>query len=203
MTRVANTETKRLIQERLFQTIAASLVRQLAAKGCHWCEIVDLANEFLEEILKLQDGDRGGQNDEPSAQALSAESKFVPMSSEAQVLSTQGRADLDERIYVRWPTDADKQTLARWRTDRAVSADLSINTLESLLGSDWIADHEGGREAFLCLCRNSDQQVIGLVGLTNIDRQIRQAELVKMIGDPSERGKGYAKGHTHRRYVWI
>lgn len=193
---IADRDMRRLIQKRLFQTIAGSLVRQFTQNGIRWSEIVDFVNELLEEILRLQSGAGEEQAGEPWAAPSSDVQRFVLRSQEAQELSSNRQVALNEQVYVRWLADTDKATLSQWQTDPTISESLAIDTIRYILSASNSSNHRGNEDAHLGIYRKTDRRLIGFVGLINVDGATHQAELVKMIGDRSERAKGYARMAT-------
>ena len=193
MIKASDSEAKQLIQKRLLQTIAASLVDQLGRSGFHWSEIVELANELLEHIIELQVSSMSSSSSIPVRG--SDPSVFAPEWARARSLHVAGHVSLDSSAYVRWLKQADLASLVRWQADEVISRTLATKSLEYIVARQ---QQNGRREMRTCLtiCRKADERPIGLVGLINLDEEPRQAELTKMIGDVAERGRGYARMAT-------
>ena len=193
MIKASDSEAKQLIQKRLLQTIAASLVDQLGRSGFHWSEIVELANELLEHIIELQVSSMSSSSSIPVRG--SDPSVFAPEWARARSLHVAGHVSLDSSAYVRWLKQADLASLVRWQADEVISRTLATKSLEYIVAQQ---QQNGRREMRTCLtiCRKADERPIGLVGLINLDEEPRQAELTKMIGDVAERGRGYARMAT-------
>jgi RimJ/RimL family protein N-acetyltransferase len=162
--------------------------------GIHWSEAVDFVNELLEEILRHQDAEPLAE--ETPASGASDGRGFRPKSQAAEALASDRSVELNEHAYCRWLRPGDRCTLILWRRDPAVSRTLAINTLERIVAVDSRSQTDGAADVCLGVCKKWDDSLIGFVGLIDVDTKTRQAELVKMIGDPLERGKGYARMAT-------
>ncbi len=194
---ISQTEDQRdLIRRSLFRTIARSLIRQLCKNGYRGAELVAFANETLGAIADL-----GWDHQSPAGRDTvpgpASRRTIKPRGSAVQTLSSpRDRASIDSRLCLRRLRSEDLPTLREWLGDEAISASLASFTLRRILAMMAGALEAGEREHLFVLSRADEDKAVGLVGLTRIDRETAQAELVKMIGDPTERGKGYAKKAT-------
>lgn len=88
----------------------------------------------------------------------------------------------------------DLPQLNAWRNDPALMATLGANFMfiPQQVDDAWYDSYLASRDKALRLSiLTPDQRYIGNVNLTSIHPINRSAELSIMIGDPSERGKGY------------
>jgi len=177
-----------MVQRSLFRTISRNLVRQLCENGFDLVEAVDFINEMLGEVISL-----GLQDCSEAAKAKTSPKERISMSSgNAEALSTNGKVDIDDRAYIRPLEKSDCAALRTWQADPAIAASLAKQKLQRLLASEENWDSERQFTDLFVMCRKADDEVVGMLGFTDIDRQSKQAEFSKMIGDPSARGKGYA-----------
>lgn len=190
------TEThKQMVQKSLFRTISRNLIRQLCENGFDLVEAVDFINEILGEVISLglknySQGDAGTTSPKPKPAGPSSGS------GDAEALESEGRVDINDRAYIRPLEKSDCGVLRTWLVDPAIASSLAKQKLERLLmwEDDW--DLERKSTALFVMCRKGDDAVIGMLGFTGIDGETKQAEFSKMIGDPSERGKGHARVAT-------
>ena len=188
---------KQMVRKSLFRTISRSLIRQLCENGFDLAEAVDLINEMLGEVVSL------GLKNYPQADAPKPSQSEVPpvagqyaFAGDLEALKGDGKVDIGEGVYVRPLRKSDCSTLRTWQADPAIAASLASQKLERLLASEYDWDSEPQFTDLFVICRKGDDQVVGLLGFTEIDRETKQAEFSKMIGEPSERGKGRARGAT-------
>lgn len=91
----------------------------------------------------------------------------------------------------------DKKFLQKWFEDENNRLFLLSTTSKSNLYIDTILNNERNLFATITLLNKTP---IGLLALINIDRKNSKGEMRKMIGEVSERGKGYAKEATK---IWL
>lgn len=186
---------KQMVQKSLFRTISRNLIRQLFESGFALVEAVDFLNEILGEVISL-----GAKNYSQTAEVITNQNKLIAgrscASGDAMVLKTTDKLDLNDRAYLRPLKESDCNTLRTWQTDPAIAASLAKQKLQQLLASTHHWDSERQHTDLFVICRKLDNSVIGMLGFTEIDRQTKQAEFSKMIGEPSERGKGHARRAT-------
>ncbi len=181
-----------MVQKSLFRTISRNLVRQLCKNGFDLVEAVDFINEMLGEVISL-----GLQDYSQAAKAKTSPKEGMSMSSgNVEALSTNGKVDIDDRAYIRPLEKSDCATLRTWQGDPAIAASLAMQKLQQLLASEENWDSQRQFTDLFVICRKADDEVVGMLGFTDIDRQTKQAEFSKMIGEPSARGKGYARVAT-------
>lgn len=187
------TDDKRiLIQKTLFRTVSRSLIRQLYEQGCSFRDLVDFANEILEEITLAGTIDKSMAPDNPR-DPQGAGTEAVPVERAlAEQLHNQDRVNLTAEVYMRRIAESDIAAINRWSADEAVSASLAARSLNRIVSDPARALSTDGAALFV-ICREADDEVVGLIGFPHIEAETRQAEYVKMIGEPAERGKGYAR----------
>ena len=91
----------------------------------------------------------------------------------------------------------DKEILRKWFEEENNKLFLLSTSAKSNLEIDSIGNDERNIFAIITLL---DKTPIGLLALINIDRKNSKGEMRKMIGEVSERGKGYAKEATK---LWL
>ena len=91
----------------------------------------------------------------------------------------------------------DKEILRKWFEEENNKLFLLSTSSKSNLEIDTIENNERNIFATITLL---DKTPIGLLALINIDRKNSKGEMRKMIGEVSERGKGYAKEATK---LWL
>lgn len=181
-----------LIQKTLFQTVSRNLVRQLHAQGCSFKDLVDFANEILEEIVSIGTSNRAVAGERPEQVHGLRQPEDGPELGSVDALQTQGRVNLTEDMYVRRLTHTDIAAISAWQEEEAVAASLAGRALGRIVRNPGeIIDQKSA--ALFVMCRAADDQVIGLFGFPHIESETRQAQCIKMIGEPSERGKHYAR----------
>jgi len=186
---------KRMVQKSLYRTISRNLIRQLCEDGFELVEAVDFINEMLGEVIELGLSNCSAPA-KPTAERKEKVEGRSSTSGDAEILASEGKVDIDDRAYLRPLEESDCATLRTWQADGAIAASLAQQQLRRLLasGHDWDSQREF-RDLFV-MCRTGDDEVVGMLGFTDVDRQSKQAEFSKMIGDPSERGKGHARVAT-------
>ncbi len=187
------TDDKRiLIQKTLFRTVSRNLVRQLHEQGCSFRDLVDFANEILEEITLVGTIGKSMSPDNLSSEQDAGKKNITHDQTIAEKLHTEGQVNLTTEAYLRRIAESDIAAISQWRTDEAVSASLAARTLEKIVSDPAHAVSEESAALFV-ICRETDDQVVGLIGFPHIEIETQQAEYIKMIGEPAERGKGYAR----------
>ncbi|MBN2271735.1 MAG: GNAT family N-acetyltransferase [Sedimentisphaerales bacterium] len=196
MSQESNTH-KQMVRKSLFRTISRSLIRQLCENGFDLVEAVDLINEMLGEVVSL------GLKNSPQADAAKPSQGEVtptagqyPDAGDLEVLKGDGKVDIDDGAYIRALRKSDCGTLRTWQADPEIVASLASRRLQHVLASEDDWDSQRQFTDLFVICRKGDDQVVGMLGFTEVDRETKQAEFSKMIGEPSERGKGRARGAT-------
>jgi len=188
MTKEADRYQKHQVQRSMFRTVARNLIQQLQDGGCSRDELVGFANEILQTII-----DRGFQAD--TAREDSQPNGLVHRVEGLAKLSVDGITTLTEEISLKPIASSDLPALRQWLGDEAVSQSMAEQTLAEIIEAVSDADQRPDQSVFV-LHGDGDEKPVGLVGLIHIEKQASQGELVKMIGDPNQRGKGLAKRAT-------
>src|SRR6478609_6878015 len=103
-------------------------------------------------------------------------------------------------IYLREINKTDISTLNKWRNDKEI-----IDTLGSVFryineetDLNWFENYMRTRtnNVRLAICTQGNDALVGVVNLTNIDWQNRNAEFSIMIGEKTSQGKGYGTEAT-------
>ena len=102
-----------------------------------------------------------------------------------------------ERVTIRSFKNKDKKFLRKWLQDESGRQFLLSRTTAQTIKIDNFASD---KSCIIGIITNEHDKSIGAVAFCDINEQQRRAELRKMIGEPSERGKGYAKEATR---LWI
>ena len=187
------TDNKRiLIQKTLFRTVSRNLVRQLHEQGCSFSDLVGFANEILEEIAVVGTIGKSMSPDTPSNEPSAGKNDVTTDQMLAGELHRAGRVNLTSQAYLRRLAESDIEAMSQWKADKAVSASLAACALEKIVSDPAHAVSED-KAALFVICRTTDDKVVGLVGFPHIELQTQQAEYIKMIGEPSERGRGFAR----------
>ncbi len=102
-----------------------------------------------------------------------------------------------ERVTIRAFKAKDKKVLQEWLRDEAGRQFLlSRTTAQTVKIEDFVRD----KACIIGMITIDDDNPIGAVAYCDINEQQHRAELRKMIGEPAERAKGYAKEATR---LWI
>ena len=92
----------------------------------------------------------------------------------------------------------DETVTLRWRRQHHVWAGLigPRRAVSAPTERDWllraIEDHASGRVFRFGICRQEDDELIGLIRFGSIDLLHRSCDTGRIIGDPASQGKGYA-----------
>ncbi|NOZ78902.1 MAG: GNAT family N-acetyltransferase [Acidobacteria bacterium] len=192
---------RRQVQRSMFRTVARNLIQQLQDSGCPPDELVGFANEILQTIIDRgfdSPGEDSPAEDRPAKDSLAEPDQgngLVSRVAGLAPLSGRGTTPLAEGTYLAPLSRDDVPTLKRWLDDQAVSQSLAEHTLPAIIEAADAGAPRPDQAAFV-LHRDRDGKPVGLVALIHIDNRARQAELVKMIGEPDQRGKGLAKKGT-------
>jgi RimJ/RimL family protein N-acetyltransferase len=175
----------------LYRLLATNIIRQLRDAGYRGHELLGFASEVMEAITE-----NGWE--ETAAETRPESRKQTDVSATRRLSQRRpGRPVLSTvRTLLRPPAPADRLFLEPWREDPLIR-----ESLIAPLVLDHVLEHldesQVARDRLdLVVCDRSSRKPIGLVSLYNIDEVTGQAELGKMIGDPSFRGRGAAQEAT-------
>jgi len=181
------TEYERTQKQRsLFRVLAKNLVRELREGGHHGHELLDFASEVLQAIT-----DNGWDHPVDPGRMGPNGATAAPLPFRLITDDTGGHVIAGDRVVLRAAAEADGPALRRWGDDPLIQTSLIPIVLQYVLEHLGKARREKDRVEFI-VCDRSSGQAIGLVSLHDIDPNVGQAELGKMIGEPAFRGKGAA-----------
>jgi len=188
--------TRQLIQKALFKTISQNLIHQFCENGISPLETIEFVNEILGElIIRISRDDLVSVN-KVSEYTTTQENKDRSYVHTLKLLKVGQEINLNEYVFLRPLRIDDLAILKKWLGDPAIFASLAKHTLQSILTNIPLEFTNSDQPTLFVMCRVKDKRVIGLFGFTNIDLKINQGEFTKMIGEPSERKKGYARQAT-------
>ncbi len=187
MLKAKDNHLKKLVQENLFRTIAASLISQFRKSGFDDGALVGFCSEVLDAIT-----------DESTKTRRTSDGRLEPYENRSAGECLDVPVAIAPEIHIRPFAQNDHGELKKWMLEERIRNSLAIYSLQLILNRPTKAFAKS-KCALFCIARLPRNRPIGLVGLLNIDQSSKQGELVKMIGDPRERGKGYASSAT--RYV--
>ncbi len=161
--------------------LAKSIFSETIEMGFNSNDYVKLMNEILDMTMKSEIS--------PTNNTESEEKNF------------QLKRDLpittDHLIIRDYNSATDKKVIVKWFEEENNKLFLLSTTAKSNLEIDTIVNNERNLFATITLLNKTP---IGLLALINIDRKNSKGEMRKMIGEVSERGKGYAKEATK---LWL
>jgi len=172
-------------REALHRALANTLIEQLVDAGCEPGQLIDFASEVLRCIL-----DRGFGDDRGPGRDAAAAAGVQPVEFR---LASPGGADRrihGRRVTLRPVRPADRGLLETWAGEEDIRRTFSREHLDRVLGL-LAQGADLQREVPMLICDEGGRG-IGMVCLFGIDRQVRQAEITKLLGEPSARGRGYA-----------
>ena len=181
---------KQQVRKSMFHAISQNLIQQLRTDGCTRDELVGFATEILQAIIDQgfeekgsQDGGRGGRN--ASGHGVS----------DLPRLSAAKDTEFAEGVTLGPLRQKDVPHLKEWLTDEAIAHSLAEYTLADVISRR--SSRSKAADQVVFVLREQEGGVpVGLVGLIHIDATSSVGELIKMIGHPAYRGKGFAKRAT-------
>lgn len=178
----------RLTKDREMQSrlLAQSVVNQLVESGYGIGDLLNLVSEVLRAVNEHPSNNSGPQADEDEIE-----------DGRQRLLFRYEEADRPDALRISGPrvclrpiVPADQSVLRAWLKEEAIRATFSELTLTEVVSHTESLLHDPTRWDFLiCL---GDRRPIGMVCLHQIDPDVRQAEMTKLLGDPGARGHGYA-----------
>lgn len=166
----------------LYRVLATNIVRQLREGGHRGHDLLEFASEVMQAIT---DDDAGQPTRNDPVDSVVKSALCVTTDGDGQCVLTGAKTVL------RLSRKDDGAALKRWRDDPLVRASLIVPQLEETLqrlGESAEPDDRFER----IICDREGGAPIGLICLRNIDSEVGQAELHKMIGEPEHRGRGAA-----------
>lgn len=174
----------------LYRVLAGNLVRQLRDAGYQGHELLDFASEVMQAIAD-NGWDAAVAKENPATAPDLTTAHPCPLSSDSR-----GRPTLTgPRTVLRVPGDADRPQLERWNQDPLVRNSVLPTVIHHIL--DNLADLHSHENRIDFIIGDLESGVgIGLISLHEIDERVGHAELGKLIGEPSFRGRGFAEEAT-------
>lgn len=186
----AEEQSIRRQHEIMCRVLAESVVAQLLKAGCDAGELIDFGGEVLRIIAERGFASEAADSPEDGPGATTRQT--IPYG--VTHLGQGQHSVKGARVTLRPLVAADRPLLAQWQKDVAIRQSFSRRLLEQLMGGA-ASEGEGLSDRDFIIC-DEDGQDIGLISLHNVDMEVSQAEMAKLIGAPHARGKGYAREAT-------
>ncbi len=179
-------EKARKQREVMNRVLADSLVHQLFQSGCSEGEVINFASQILQNVTH-----RGFRNGEDKEQEPTTEE---PLEIRWRLENVDGQRHriYGERVCLIPLETIHLPFLEQWREEPHIIQTCSRQLLDELIQDQLNIN----RTRVDFIVQNEDKEPIGLVSLFNLDPAIRQAEIAKLLGDPSAVGAGYAREAT-------
>ena len=161
--------------------LAKSIFSETIEMGFKSNDYVKLMNEILDMTMR---------NDISPTVTSTSEENNLKLKQELPITT-------DHLLIRDYNSKTDKEILRGWFEEENNKLFLLSTTAKSNLDIDTLINDERNLFAIITLL---DKTPIGLLALINIDRKNSKGEMRKMIGEVSERGKGYAKEATK---IWL
>jgi len=178
--------SRRKQREAMHRALASTVVEQLVASGCEPGQLIDFASEVLRCIM---DGGFADGRDRPPDRGQ-ADPEIQPV--EFRLASAPGGVPRirGPRITLRPMHPADGALLERWSADEDIRRTFSREHLNRVLGL--LSEAMDLRRDLPFLISDEHGRGVGMICLFDVDPDVRQAEMTKLLGDRAARGKGYA-----------
>lgn len=177
----------------LYRVLANNLVRELRRSGYHGTHLLGFASEVMEAITA------NGWDESHEIHGCNGHGRsHGPVHSAREVLPCEVSGDSPQRpvitgprVVLRPPAKADRGVMQGWMSDPLVRDSLIPAVLRCVI--ERIEQPPAADRVDLVVCLKEADAPIGLVSLHDIDQAARIAELGKVLGEPSQRGKGLAQ----------
>lgn len=158
-------------------TLAKSIYIESLEMGFKSGDYVKLMNELLDMTIS-------GKKIEIPNESISSESREyksnLPIKTKHLIIRTYN-PELDRKLVAKWFKDENNRLFS-----------LSTTSKNHLDLENLITDNKN----IFATITLSNNKPIGLLAILNVDKENRKGEMRKLIGEMSERGKGYAKEAT-------
>lgn len=171
----------------LFRVLAENVVRELRSAGHHGSDLLGFVSQLMEAVT-----DRGFGDDSvtPPPPVVTRDRPTLIAESD----QWQRPSVITSRVILRPLAESDLPAMEQWQTDPTIQASLAPAVLDHVRRH--VSDEQRSQRVDLVTCDPESATPFGIVALYNIDRETRQAEIAKMIGDPRFRGRGLAAAAT-------
>ena len=171
----------------MFRVISGNLVRELRESGYHGRDLIAFVSQLLEAVTVAGFGGEASGGARPKPEAPRFRADVGTDGAGCHVLT-------GAQVVLRAPRTDDRTAFERWNADPFVRNSLAPALLSYLIEA---TGRSPDRErADFVVCERQSSEPIGAVSLHNIDREVQQAELAKVIGESSYRGRGFAHEAT-------
>lgn len=173
-------------REALHRALANTLIEQLVDSGCEPGQLIDFASEVLKCIMDRGFGDGGEREPDRAAGAMDAQLvEFGLQSSGGADQRVHGR-----RIMLRPVRPTDRRLLETWSGQEDIRRTFSEKHLGRVLSL--FSQETDLRKEMPFIISDESRRDIGMICLFDVDQEVRQAEMTKLLGERSARGRGYA-----------
>ncbi|MDZ7263666.1 MAG: GNAT family N-acetyltransferase [candidate division KSB1 bacterium] len=161
------------------ETLARTFYKETIRYGFRQVDYLRFVNYLLD--MSLKNGVESFELDKPIASYVE-EKNDLPLEGD-QVIVRAFVEDTDRTVVERWvANDGGKEFLLSRISSQPLAMDLMFKNEKNLFG--------------IILLKTMPVIPIGIVAFLDYDQIQRQAELRKLIGEPHDRGQGYAKEAT-------
>ncbi len=176
---------KRKQDEILCRILAESVVTQLIRSGCETGQLIGFTSEIMRNVI-----DRGfAQPDLHVEQPHQQQHKLVQVPFECEDRDAQPLIR-GKRVTLTPLAPEHSGLLETWGHDKDIHHSLSRTLVADLMGELTRPDTHT-RQSFII--SDEHDRPIGLTSLFNLSTDPACGEMAKLLGDPTARGKGYAK----------
>ena len=181
---------RRKQQENINRVLAGSIVTQLLNFGCDEGQVIDFATEVLHSVTN-RGWNRSKGNVDKDLDAPIGNDREVAW----RIGASNDGAEIIQgpRVALSPLTPMNVVQLKAWREQPHIEHTCSHKLLTELIESH---DRGGTEPRYDFVVQDPSNRPIGLVALFHVDHQVRQAEIAKLIGEPSARGSGFAQEAT-------
>lgn len=179
MIKIKDETHRNLVQKNLFQTIARNLILQFRRNGFDDRQLIGFCNNVMEAILKEKSPD------------ITCRAKTINVSDNTEEYEETLPVDLDPTngIILRELYRSDYAAMTTWQNDNAILNSLAGFSLRRIVKQN----KNLGKHKLFSIVDQTANRIVGVIGLLDICSESSQGELIKMIGMPEYRGKGYAR----------
>lgn len=175
-----NIDEREVTSEIKLNALAQSIYNETQELGFNSGDYVKLMNQLLDMTISIN-----GKKSKPKIdEGINYKVDKLPIETGDLLIREYDNAK-DEKYVKKWLKDESNKLFL-----------LSTNSRNKLSLDDFITDDKN----IFATITLKNKTPIGLLALLNIDKMNRKAEMRKMIGELSERGKGYAREASE---IWL